>query len=174
MKRKIIYVSIVFLLIISVLTTTLIVKNKYSQKKIILLLGNNIKTNMIVNDTFTSAFMDSEYLLNLIKNDASKQVDNKIVKLSILIKNSKKVLINIGQIDINSHIDVKEDKLYYDLDILNSCKEKLIYNVIQIKNYILLTNKDVIIEILPLTYSFATNDESIINLYKEINTYFIQ
>lgn len=174
MKRKnIIYVIVVFLLSISVIITTLVVKNK-DNNKMTILLGNQIETNIEVNDTFTSSFMDSLFLLNLIKNDASKQVDNKIVKLSVLIKNSNKIIINIGKIDIDNNIDVKEDRLYYDYDILNACKEKLINNVIQIKNYIYLINKKASIEILPLTYQFEINDKKIIDLYNEINKNFIQ
>lgn len=144
-----------------------------------LLIGNNIENvnvNYPYDDTFTSSFMDSSYLLKMIKNDASKEIDNKIVKLSTLIKKSNFVIINIGLVDIESLININENenKLIYDEEILYQKSEVLISNLKQIIDLIYDYNDKIGLFINKLSYNYYTNDAIVINLYKNINNLYEQ
>ena len=88
-KSKVIYALIVVLLISITIAVTLVLNKKYvSDKQYISLVGNDVENIDNVDKTFTSSFMDSDYLLSLLENDASKIIDEKIVKLSQLVKKS--------------------------------------------------------------------------------------
>ena len=112
----------------------------------------------------------------LIKNDASKEIDNKIVKLSTLIKKSNFVIINIGLVDIESLININENenKLIYDEEILYQKSEVLISNLKQIIDLIYDYNDKIGLFINKLSYNFYTNDAIVINLYKNINNLYEQ
>ena len=167
MKRKIIYITIVMLLVSITLLVTLSLKKDNKYQKIVLL-GNDYNIEN-ADKTFTSSFMDSEYLLTILESDASKVIDNKVIKLSNLIKSSTNVIINIGKIDIEEQISIIDNKLIYDLDIINRKKEMLIHNKEHIVSIIHSINDKTIIEFVELSYPYSINDDNIISIYKEIN-----
>ena len=166
-KFKLIYIAIVILLVSITLTITLTLRKVNKEQKV-LLLGNDYNIEK-VDKTFTSSFMDSNYLLTILESDASKVIDNKVVKLSNLIKSSDMVLINIGKVDLEEQVIIEEDKLIYDLDIINRKKEILINNKKSIVSTINNIKKDIIIEFIQLDYPYQTNDKELVLIYKEIN-----
>ena len=167
MKRKIIYITIVMLLVSITLLVTISLKKDNKYQKVILL-GNDYNiTN--ADKTFTSSFMDSQYLLTILESDASKVIDDKVIKLSNLIKSSTNVIINIGKIDIEEQISIIDNKLIYDLDIINRKKEMLIHNKEHIVSIIHSINDKTIIEFVELSYPYSIHDDNIISIYKEIN-----
>ena len=167
MKRKIIYITIVMLLVSITLLVTISLKKDNKYQKIVLL-GNDYNIEN-ADKTFTSSFMDSEYLLTILESDASKVIDNKVIKLSNLIKSSTNVIINIGKIDIEEQISIIDNKLIYDLDIINRKKEMLIHNKEHIVSIINRINDKTIIEFVELIYPYSISDDNIISIYKEIN-----
>lgn len=160
-KRKIIYIIIVLSLVFITLLTTLIIRNNTKQTKTILL-GNDISIHENIDKTFTSSFMDSEYLLTLLESDASKTIEGKIVKLSNLIKESSLIIINIGYVDINYVLNTNN----VDEQIINRRCEVIINNVNKIIQLILNTNEKVSIKLLEIDFK-----NEVINEYIEILNY---
>ena len=178
LKKTILYLLTLLLIPLVVTFSICLLHNDKNDIKG-LLIGNNIENvnvNYPYDDTFTSSFMDSSYLLKMIKNDASKEIDNKIVKLSTLIKKSNFVIINIGLVDIESLININENenKLIYDEEILYQKSEVLISNLKQIIDLIYDYNDKIGLFINKLSYNFYTNDAIVINLYKNINNLYEQ
>lgn len=170
-KKKLLYVFIVCFLVAFTLVFTMFIKNNKSDK-LNVLLGNKVEIEQIqLNDTFTSDFMDSNYLKELLINDASKQIDGKIVKLSNLIKNSKNVYINIGSIDLNTLIeqDNINNKLNYDLQLIERKLEIYFANINIIKEKIIDINKKTNICFISLSYPYSINDDNIKEIYEKIN-----
>lgn len=178
LKKTILYLLTLLLIPLVVTFSICLLHNDKNDIKG-LLIGNNIENvnvNYPYDDTFTSSFMDSAYLLKMIKNDASKEIDNKIVKLSTLIKKSSFVIINIGLVDIESLININENenKLIYDEEILYQKSEVLISNLKQIIDLIYDYNDKIGLFINKLSYNYYTNDAIVINLYKNINNLYEQ
>ena len=178
LKKTILYLLTLLLIPLVVTFSICLLHNDKNDIKG-LLIGNNIENvnvNYSYDDTFTSSFMDSSYLLKMIKNDASKEIDNKIVKLSTLIKKSNFVIINIGLVDIESLININENenKLIYDEEILYQKSEVLISNLKQIIDLIYDYNDKIGLFINKLRYNYYTNDAIVINLYKNINNLYEQ
>lgn len=178
LKKTILYLLTLLLIPLVVTFSICLLHNDENDIKG-LLIGNNIENvnvNYSYDDTFTSSFMDSSYLLKMIKNDASKEIDNKIVKLSTLIKKSNFVIINIGLVDIESLININENenKLIYDEEILYQKSEVLISNLKQIIDLIYDYNDKIGLFINKLSYNYYTNDAIVINLYKNINKLYEQ
>lgn len=178
LKKTILYLLTLLLIPLVVTFSICLLHNDKNDIKG-LLIGNNIENvnvNYPYDDTFTSSFMDSSYLLKMIKNDASKEIDNKIVKLSTLIKKSNFVIINIGLVDIESLININENenKLIYDEEILYQKSEVLISNIKQIIDLIYDYNDKIDLFINKLSYNYYTNDAIVINLYKNINNLYEQ
>lgn len=178
LKKTILYLLTLLLIPLVVTFSICLLHNDKNDIKG-LLIGNNIENanvNYPYDDTFTSSFMDSSYLLKMIKNDASKEIDNKIVKLSTLIKKSNFVIINIGLVDIESLININENenKLIYDEEILYQKSEVLISNLKQIIDLIYDYNDKIDLFINKLSYNYYTNDAIVINLYKNINNLYEQ
>lgn len=178
LKKTILYLLTLLLIPLVVTFSICLLHNDKNDIKG-LLIGNNIENvnvNYPYDDTFTSSFMDSSYLLKMIKNDASKEIDNKIVKLSTLIKKSNFVIINIGLVDIESLININENenKLIYDEEILYQKSEVLISNLKQIIDLIYDYNDKIGLFINKLSYNYYTNDAIVINLYKNINNLYEQ
>ena len=178
LKKTILYLLTLLLIPLVVTFSICLLHNDKNDIKG-LLIGNNIENvnvNYSYDDTFTSSFMDSSYLLKMIKNDASKEIDNKIVKLSTLIKKSNFVIINIGLVDIESLININENenKLIYDEEILYQKSEVLISNLKQIIDLIYDYNDKIGLFINKLSYNYYTNDAIVINLYKNINNLYEQ
>lgn len=178
LKKTILYLLTLLLIPLVVTFSICLLHNDKNNIKG-LLIGNNIENvnvNYPYDDTFTSSFMDSAYLLKMIKNDASKEIDNKIVKLSTLIKKSNFVIINIGLVDIESLININENenKLIYDEEILYQKSEVLISNLKQIIDLIYDYNDKIGLFISKLSYNYYTNDAIVINLYKNINNLYEQ
>ena len=160
-KRKIIYIIIVLSLVFITLLTTLIIRNNTKQTKTILL-GNDISIHENIDKTFTSSFMDSEYLLTLLESDASKTIEGKIVKLSNIIKESSLIIINIGYVDINYVLNTNN----VDEQIINRRCEVIINNVNKIIQLILKINEKVSIKLLEIDFK-----NEVINEYIEILNY---
>ena len=178
LKKTILYLLTLLLIPLVVTFSICLLHNDKNDIKG-LLIGNNIENvnvNYPYDDTFTSSFMDSSYLLKMIKNDASKEIDNKIVKLSTLIKKSNFVIINIGLVDIESLININENenKLIYDEEILYQKSEVLISNLKQIIDLIYDYNDKIGLFINKLSYNYYANDAIVINLYKNINKLYEQ
>ena len=178
LKKTILYLLTLLLIPLVVTFSICLLHNDKNDIKG-LLIGNNIENvnvNYPYDDTFTSSFMDSSYLLKMIKNDASKEIDNKIVKLSTLIKKSNFIIISIGLVDIESLININENenKLIYDEEILYQKSEVLISNLKQIIDLIYDYNDKIDLFINKLSYNYYTNDAIVINLYKNINNLYEQ
>ena len=73
-KKKIIYVIITFLLMITIILLSINLHNR-KNKSFVICLGNPIN-NQEIDETFTSSFMDSSFLLKLLENDSSKNIKN--------------------------------------------------------------------------------------------------
>lgn len=168
-KKKIIYVIITFLLVITIILLSINLHNR-KNKSFVICLGNPIN-NQEIDETFTSSFMDSSFLLKLLENDSSKNINNKIVKLSNHIKSSSLIIINLGNFEISNLI--KENKvLTYDYELLGRQRNVLLDNIPKIIESIRNLNHLANISIYPLTYSFNFNDEYLIDFYKNINDSF--
>ena len=169
-KSKVIYALIVVLLISITIAVTLVLNKKYvNDKQYISLVGNDVENIDNIDKTFTSSFMDSDYLLSLLENDASKIIDEKIVKLSQLVKKSSLVMVNIGKIDIKNNISFNGETLNYDVDILQRKKEILFNNIYRIIEKLLGYNKNLTIELIYLTWDENIKDDFINNIIEDIN-----
>ena len=166
--KKIIYIiSIITLIFLIVMFSTLIYKNQRKDK--ITLLGNNIELSYeTIDDTFTSNFMTSTLLLKMIENDASKEKDGKVVKLSNVINQSKEIIINIGQIDLCNFI--KEDEsLLYDEIVLIRQSEIILSNINNIFKIVNNKSNNCKITICNIDYPYTIYDEKLINIFNNIN-----
>ena len=82
-KAKVHNLLISFLLVlIVVLFSSLIIKKDNDKVTVI---GNETANDSNYDQTFTSSFMTSSFLLKMLNNDASKSIDGKIIKLSLLL-----------------------------------------------------------------------------------------
>lgn len=173
LKKTILYIlTLILIPIIITFSICLLPKNNNDNKG--LLIGNtveNININYQYDDTFTSSFMDSSYLLKMLKNDASKEIENKIIKLSSLIKKSSFIIINIGLVDIESLIEVneKENLLIFDEELIYQKCEILFSNLRQCIKKTYEYNDKITVFINKLSYNYYINDEKLINIYNEIN-----
>lgn len=173
LKKTILYIlTLILIPIIITFSICLLPKNNNDNKG--LLIGNtveNININYQYDDTFTSSFMDSSYLLKMLKNDASKEIENKIVKLSSLIKKSSFIIINIGLVDIESLIEVneKENLLIFDEELIYQKCEILFSNLRQCIKTTYEYNDKIAVFINKLSYNYYINDEKLINIYNDIN-----
>ena len=106
--KKILYKLLVLLFVVFItLLTTIIYKESKKEKDNYLLLGNtlNYQLEVTYDDSFASDLIDSAFLVKMINSDCSKQVNDKIVKLSSLIKSNKNIIIYIGKVDVSSFSD---------------------------------------------------------------------
>ena len=132
--KRIIYVIVIAFLIISIITLSIKIFKIDNHKTTII--GNTIENiDDETDDTFTSNFMTSSLLLKMLTNDASKEKNGKLIKLSKLIDASDEIIINVGLIDLCNYIK-EEDILIYDETILNRQSEITISNISSIVNIV--------------------------------------
>ena len=174
MKHKgLLYKIIMVILVSLIVTLSLLIFNNQNNKKV-LVIGNPITLNENIeyNDSFTSPFMSSSFLNRMLESDASKIVDDKIVKLSNLIKNSNDIFINIGLIDITSNIkeNTINNTLTYDLELLSRQMQLSMDFVIQIIDKVCLINNNANIYLIKQSYPYKVVNleiETIFNSYNE-------
>ena len=118
--KKIIYSGVTILLITLIITFTTLIIKSYNKEQVIIL-GNPIENISYDNadDTFTSDFMTSNFLLKMLENDASKQNEERLIKLSSLIQNSKTIIVNIGYMDLCNISDEELLKRQAEITINN-------------------------------------------------------
>lgn len=164
MKHKKIFVilSIVLLIVIILLSVSL-AKYKYNDQK--LLLGNDINIEN-VDKTFVSEQMDASYLLKMLEYDASKVKEDKIIKLSVLIKNSKHIIINIGKVDILSYVS---DNLSFDEEIITRKMEITLDYIDKIVKKIKKINNKSIVQLCHLSYYNEVKNENLAIKINEFN-----
>lgn len=148
--KKIIYTVIVSLMVILLITFSCKIYKAHN-KSLTLILGNPIE-NIEGNDTFTSSFMTSSFLLKMIENDASKQVDDKVIKLSKLIQDSNTIIINIGSVDV-ANID--------DEELLTRQSQITITNIKKVVELVILKSKNTDIKLCLLDESYSLINEQI-------------
>lgn len=117
MLFKLILLVMIFLII--TLSICIFSKKDNEEDNFAILIGNPLESKLTIDydDTFTSEFMSSSYLLKMFENDASKSVDGKVIKLTSLVKKANVIILNIGSFEIYSVIDVYANS--YDDEILN-------------------------------------------------------
>ena len=168
-KKKILYSIVLILLIISIILLSINLINR-KNKSFVICIGNPIN-NQEIDETFASSFMDSSFLLKLLENDSSKNVNNKIVKLSNYVKSSSMIIINIGNFEISDLIE-ETTSLTYDYELLERQRNVLLSNIPKIVDLVRNINYFANISIQPLIYSFLINDESLVEFYKNTNDSF--
>ena len=176
MKHKnIIYIfTSIFLIICIVVLSTLITVKNNKKDDYGLILGNVIEEEISLpncNQSFASSFMSVSYLEKMIKNDASKIINNKIVKLSKLIKDASYIIINIGVYDLCSNIKINEttNTLIYDEEVLKQKKQIIISIVNTIINDIHTINQNLILYLKNIDYNYKIHDYELIKIFNELN-----
>lgn len=165
--KRIIYVIVIAFLIISIITLSIKIFKIDNHKTTII--GNTIENiDDETDDTFTSNFMTSSLLLKMLTNDASKERNGKLIKLSKLIDASDKIIINVGLIDLCNYIK-EEDSLIYDETILNRQSEITISNISSIVNIVNTKCKKTKIVINELVYPYSIKDDKLLDIFNEIN-----
>lgn len=176
MKHKnILYIfTSVFLIICIVVLSTLITIKSNKKDDYGIILGNVIEEKINIpncNQSFASNFMSVSYLEKMIKNDASKIINNKIVKLSKLIKNASYIIINIGEYDLSSNIKINEttNTLIYDEEVLRQKNEIIVSIVNIIIGDIQSMNQNLIVYLKNVDYNYQIHDYKLINIFNELN-----
>lgn len=176
MKHKnILYIfTSVFLIICIVVLSTLITIKSNKKDDYGIILGNVIEEKINLpncNQSFASNFMSVSYLEKMIKNDASKIINNKIVKLSKLIKNASYIIINIGEYDLYSNIKINEttNTLIYDEEVLRQKNEIIVSIVNIIIGDIQSMNQNLIVYLKNVDYNYQIHDYKLINIFNELN-----
>lgn len=173
--KKMIYLSVMFALIILLIIFGCLIHLKSSTNTINkVLIGNKITMETNKNEydeTFTFDYMSIAYLNKMLEIDASKIVDNKVKKLSSLLKESSLVVINIGIYDLKSVIleDSLNTKLIYDQEVLTRQEElveSLIVNVIQNIQSI---NDKIFIYLLKVDYPYSILDNYVLKTFESLN-----
>ena len=99
---------IIIITLICVISIFLINKNSKNKSQNIILIGNYVDIAN-VDTSFTSTFMDSNYLYKLLTNDSSKIINNQTIKISKHIKQAKKIIINIGSYEMDNLITTQNN-----------------------------------------------------------------
>lgn len=173
--KKIFYKIIITLMIFLIVALSAFIAHKHkSYQQYGALLGcptEEIHFNSEYNETFVYEYMSASYLQKMIEMDASKKVEDKIVKLSSVIKSTTFIIINIGSYDLTSLIHVNEYKntlnydlevLYRQVDILTSMMSTIIYQVLSINNHTKLY-------LMSQIYPYEIYDENIDQVYTSLN-----
>lgn len=160
---------LIMIFIILTLSICILFKKESSKENLTILIGNPLdkKINVEYDDTFTNEFINSNYLLKLIENDASKSVDGKLVKLTSLIKKANIIILNIGEFEINSLIDNNQNN--YDVQIIDRTIDIYLNNLNAILNKIEDINDDSLIYVCNITYPLSNYDDTLSTVYKTLN-----
>lgn len=175
MKHKKVMLLCIGIVVIILASFISVIKYKTTkQEDFIVMLGNDfndVKVNTSIDKTFVSNFMESDYLLKIINNDASKIVDNKVLKISALVKKSNIAFISIGTNDIKNLIKVDESlkTVSFDEDIVNRKIEILLFNVNEIVNQLKTINPSINVYLLKIEYFLNYKNEKIESYIDLIN-----
>ena len=172
LKKTILY--IITLLLIPIIVTFSICLLPKNQNIKGIIIGNpieNVNLKYSYDNSFTSSFMNSSFLLQMLENDASKESEGKIIKLSRLIKDSSFILINIGKVDLSSLIKIneKENKLIFDKELIYQKSQVITYNLQQCIDLIFQYNNNIDVYIAKIAYNYSINNSDLINCYNDIN-----
>lgn len=160
---------IIIITLICVISIFLINKNNKNKSQNIILIGNYVDiTN--VDTSFTSTFMDSNYLYKLLTNDSSKIINNQKIKISKHIKQAKKIIINIGAYEMDNLITKQKNNLIYDKELLSRQACILLENINKICIYVTNITNDNNITLCGLSNDFSYNDFYIDKFYKTLNS----
>ena len=125
-KGKYVFFILTSIIIISVLLSILSVNNKNKT----ILIGNYYNCSEKINTTFTSSFMDSNYLYKILYNNVSKKDGKNTTSINSLIKKADRIIVNIGNYELQNLIQYDQNKsLKYDIDLLNRQKMILFNNI---------------------------------------------
>ncbi len=175
MKHKKVMLLCIGIVVIILASFISVIKYKTTkQEDFIVMLGNDfndVKVNTSIDKTFVSNFMESDYLLKIINNDASKIVDDKVLKISALVKKSNIAFISIGTNDIKNLIKVDESlkTVSFDEDIVNRKIEILLFNVNEIVNQLKTINPSINVYLLKIEYFLNYKNEKIESYIDLIN-----
>ena len=175
MKHKKIMLFCIVIVVIIIASFISVIKYKTTkQDDFIVMLGNDftdVKVNAPIDKTFVSNFMESDYLLKIVTNDASKIVDEKVLKISALVKKSNIAFISIGTNDIKNQVKVNENlkTVSFDEDIVNRKIEILLFNVNEIVNQLKVFNPNINIYLLKIEYFLNYKNEKIESYVDLIN-----
>ena len=175
MKHKKVMFFCIGIVIIIIASFISVIRYKTTKHEdFIIMLGNdftNVEVNTPIDKTFVSNFMKSDYLLKIIKSDASKIVDDKILKISALVKKSNIAFVSIGTNDIKNQIKVDESlkAISFDDDIINRKIEILLCNVKEIVNQLKVINPNINIYLLKIDYFLNYKNEKIESYIDLIN-----
>ncbi|MDY2888747.1 MAG: hypothetical protein SOU19_04185 [Candidatus Caccosoma sp.] len=175
MKHKKVMLLCIGIVVIILASFISVIKYKTTkQEDFIVMLGNDfndVKVNTSIDKTFVSNFMESDYLLKIINNDASKIVDDKVLKISALVKKSNIAFISIGTNDIKNLIKVDESlkTVSFDEDIVNRKIEILLFNVNEIVNQLKTINPSINVYLLKIEYFLNYKNEKIESYIELIN-----
>lgn len=175
MKHKKTMLFCIVIIVIIIASFISVIKYKTTkQEDFIVMLGNDfadVKVNASIDKTFVSNFMESDYLLKIINKDASKIVDNKVLKISQLVKKSNIAFISIGTNDIKNLIKVDESLkvISFDEEIINRKIEILLFNVNEIVNQLKTINPSINVYLLKLDYFLNYKSEKVESYVDLIN-----
>lgn len=166
--KKVLFKLVLLVMIFIIVTLSILIFTKKDETKTdyAILLGNPLENQISIeyDDTFTSEFMNSSYLLKLFKHDASKSVDGKLIKLSSLIKDSSVVIVNIGSFEIKSLITDS-----YDEEIIDRTIDVYLNNLDDILNNINNNNQNIQMYVCNIKYTESNYDKTLINIFSSLN-----
>lgn len=166
--KKVLFKLFLLVMILIIVTLSILVFTKKGEEKneYAILLGNPLDKQITIeyDDTFTSEFMNSSYLLKLFEYDASKSVDGKLIKLTSLIKDSSIVIVNIGSFEIKSLITDS-----YDEEIIDRTIDVYLNNLDDILNNINNNNQNIQVYVCNIKYTEGKYDKTLINIFSSLN-----
>ncbi len=174
LKKIIFRIFIVLMLLCIIILSTFIYYKHKSYRQYGALLGcptEEIHFNSECNKVFVYEYMSASYLQKMIEMDASKKVDDQIVKLSSIISSTTYIVINIGSYDITSMIHVNEYKqtLSYDVDILKRKVDVVTSTMSTIVSQIQSINEYTRIYLLSQMYPYEIYDENVDKIFTSLN-----
>ena len=166
--KKVLFKLFLLVMIFIIVTLSILVFTKKGEEKneYAILLGNPLDKQITIeyDDTFTSEFMNSSYLLKLFEYDASKSVDGKLVKLTSLIKDSSIVIVNIGDFEIKSLISDS-----YDEEVIDRTIDIYLNNLNAIINHIYDNKKNAQVYVCNIKYTSNNYDKTLADIFSSLN-----
>ena len=166
--KKVLFKLFLLVMILIIVTLSILVFTKKGEEKneYAILLGNPLDKQITIeyDDTFTSEFMNSSYLLKLFEYDASKSVDGKLIKLTSLIKDSSIVIVNIGDLEIKSLINASDDQ-----EVIDRTIDIYLNNLNAIINHIYDNKKNIQVYVCNIKYTESNYDKTLINIFSSLN-----
>lgn len=163
------YVSIILaLVLISSILSGKIFLSKHKNNEALMGVYMNLPSH--IDTSFASNFMDSSYLVKVLKNNYSKTIKGKVISVSAYIKKQNIIIVNIGEYDINKTINSSEHQYdFLDKEILERQINILLTNVDFILSLIKEINHNCSIKLCEITNTKLTETPFINDIYNEIN-----